>query len=44
MVMEQELSPGVRMLNMFLRILIFCLVLILIAIPVAFILNIIGIL
>ncbi len=42
--MEQELSAGVKMLNTFLRIMIFCLVLILIAIPVAFILDLVGIL
>ncbi len=42
--MERELSPGVKMLNTFLRIMIFFLVLILIAIPVAFILDLVGIL
>ncbi|SDE15799.1 hypothetical protein SAMN05421636_103446 [Pricia antarctica] len=42
--MERELSPGVKLLNTFLRIMIFCLVLILIAIPVAFLLDLIGIL
>lgn len=41
--MEQELSPGVKVLNTFLRIMVTCLVLILIAIPVAFILDIIGV-
>lgn len=42
--MEQELSPGVKMLNTVLKIMIFCLVLILIAIPIAFILDVFGIL
>lgn len=41
--MEQELSPGVKILNIFLRIMVVCLVLILIAIPVAFILDMIGV-
>jgi len=41
--MEQELTPGVKLLNTFLRIMVGCLVLILIAIPVALILDIIGI-
>ncbi len=44
MIMERELSPGVKMLNTFLRVLIVCLVFILIAIPVAFILDLVGIL
>ena len=43
-IMEQELSPGVKMLNMFLRIMIACLVFVLAAIPVVFILHLIGIL
>jgi len=42
--MEREVSPGVKILNGFLRIMIACLVLILIAIPIAFILDLIGIL
>lgn len=42
--MEQDLSPGVKMLNTFLRIMIACLVFILVAIPVAFILDLIGLL
>lgn len=41
--MEQELPAGVKMLNGFLRIMVACLILILIAIPVAFILDLIGI-
>ncbi|SHJ57381.1 hypothetical protein [Pseudozobellia thermophila] len=41
--MEQELPIGVKLLNLFLRIVVGCLVLILIAIPVALILDIIGI-
>ena len=43
MEMEQELSPGVKMLNGVLRIMVACLVLILLAIPVAFILDLIGV-
>lgn len=35
MIMEQELSPGVKMLNGFLKLMIACLVAILIAIPLA---------
>lgn len=42
--MEQELGPGVKMLNTLLRIMIACLVFILVAIPIAFILDLIGIL
>ncbi len=42
--MEREVSSGVKILNGFLRIMIACLVLILIAIPIAFILDLIGIL
>ncbi len=42
--MEQELSNGVKLLNGFLRIMIACLVFILLAIPVALVLDIIGIL
>lgn len=40
--MEQELSPGVKLLNTFLRIMVGCLVLILIAIPVALVLDLFG--
>ncbi|MDO6517417.1 hypothetical protein Q4603_01590 [Zobellia galactanivorans] len=42
--MERELTTGVKLLNGFLRIMIACLVFILLAIPVAFILDLIGIL
>jgi len=42
--MEQELSPGVKLLNAFLKIMIACLVFILVAIPIALILDLIGIL
>ena len=42
MIMEQELSPGVKMLNGFLKLMIFCLVGILIAIPLAAIAEWIG--
>ncbi len=42
--MEQDLSPGVKILNGVLRIMIACLVFILVAIPIAFILDLIGIL
>lgn len=42
--MEQELSPGVKLLNTFLKIMIACLVFILVAIPIAFILDFVGIL
>lgn len=42
--MEQELSPGVKILNAFLKIMIVCLVFILVAIPIALILDLIGIL
>ncbi len=42
--MEQELTIGVKMLNGFLRIMIACLVFILLAVPVALILDLIGIL
>ena len=42
--MEQELSPGVKLLNTFLKIMIACLVFILVAIPIALILDLIGIL
>mgnify|MGYP006924547588 FL=1 len=41
--MEQELPAGVKMLNLFLRIMVACLVFILAAIPVALILDLIGI-
>lgn len=44
MIMEQDVSPGVKMLNTFLRIMIACLVFILVAIPIAFILDLVGIL
>ncbi|WP_281542270.1 hypothetical protein [Maribacter aestuarii] len=40
--MEQELSSGVKMLNGFLKLMIFCLVAILIAIPLAAIAEMIG--
>ncbi|PKA97629.1 hypothetical protein B0O79_1297 [Flavobacteriaceae bacterium MAR_2009_75] len=40
--MEQELPIGVKMLNLFLRIMVWCLVLILAAVPVALILDVIG--
>ena len=43
MKMEQELSPGVKILNTFLKIMVACLVFILVAIPVALILDLIGI-
>ncbi len=42
--MEQELTFGVKMLNGFLRIMIACLVFILLAVPVALVLDLIGIL
>ncbi|CAM3534997.1 hypothetical protein ZORO111903_11390 [Zobellia roscoffensis] len=42
--MEQELNAGVKMLNGFLRIMIACLVFILLAVPVALVLDLIGIL
>ncbi len=42
--MEQELTSGVKMLNGFLRIMIACLVFILLAVPVALVLDMIGIL
>ena len=42
--MERELSPGVKMLNTLLKIMIFCLIFILVAIPIALILDVIGIL
>ncbi len=42
--MEQELTFGVKMLNGFLRIMIACLVFILLAVPVALVLDMIGIL
>ncbi|KKM98717.1 hypothetical protein LCGC14_1155070 [marine sediment metagenome] len=41
--MEQELSPGVKILNGFLKIMVACLVFILVAIPVALLLDLIGI-
>ncbi len=44
MMMEQELTTGVKILNGFLRIMVACLVVILIAIPLALLLDIIGIL
>ena len=43
MEMEQELSPGTKLLNTFLKIMVACLVFILVAIPVALILDLIGI-
>ena len=42
--MKQELTFGVKMLNGFLRIMIACLVFILLAVPVALVLDLIGIL
>lgn len=42
--MEQELSPGVKILNAILKIMIACLVFILVAIPIALILDLFGIL
>ncbi|CAM4225534.1 hypothetical protein ZONE111904_08310 [Zobellia nedashkovskayae] len=44
MKMEQQLNPSVKLLNGFLRIMITCLVLILLAVPVALVLDMIGIL
>ncbi|MFT5737529.1 MAG: hypothetical protein ACI9SG_001878 [Maribacter sp.] len=44
MMMEQELTAGVKILNGFLRIMVACLVVILIAIPLALLLDIIGVL
>ncbi len=44
MIMEQELSPSVKILNGVLKIMIVCLVFILVAIPIALILDFIGIL
>jgi hypothetical protein len=43
MIMEQELTAGVKLLNGFLKLMIACLVGILIAIPVALILDWLGI-
>ncbi|MFC4096191.1 MULTISPECIES: hypothetical protein [Bacteroidota] len=40
--MEQELPVGVKMLNLFLRIMVGCLVLVLAAVPVMLILDKIG--
>ena len=40
--MEQELTPGVKMLNGFLKLMIACLIAILIAIPLAFIADWMG--
>lgn len=42
--MEQELSPSVKILNTVLKIMIACLVFVLVAIPVALILDLIGLL
>ncbi len=42
--MEQQLSGGVKILNGFLRLMIACLVFILLAVPVALVLDLIGIL
>ena len=42
MIMEQELTPGTKLLNTFLRVMVACLVIILILIPVAGILELIG--
>jgi len=41
--MEQQLTPGVKLLNTFLKIMIACLVGILIAIPIALLLDLMGI-
>tara|TARA_R110001583_G_scaffold38171_3_gene123348 strand:- start:1189 stop:1323 length:135 start_codon:yes stop_codon:yes gene_type:complete len=35
MIMEQELSPGVKMLNGFLKLMIICLIIILLSVPLA---------
>jgi hypothetical protein len=43
MIMEQELTSGVKILNGFLKLMIACLVGILIAIPIALILDFMGI-
>lgn len=40
--MEQEITTGVKVLNGFLRIMVTCLVVILFAIPAAFILDLTG--
>ncbi|MFT6935466.1 MAG: hypothetical protein ACJAUQ_001862 [Maribacter sp.] len=42
MMMEQNLTAGVKILNGFLRIMVACLVVILIAIPLAWFLDFIG--
>jgi hypothetical protein len=44
MIMEHEVTAGIKILNGFLRIMVACLVVILLAIPLAFILDWIGIL
>lgn len=44
MIMEQEVTSGIKILNGFLRIMVACLVVILAAIPLAFILDWLGIL
>jgi hypothetical protein len=44
MMIEQEITAGTKILNGFLRIMVACLVVILIAIPLAWLLDVIGIL
>jgi len=43
MIMEQELTPGVKLLNNFLKLMVACLVVILAIIPIALILDLVGI-